>query len=244
LAGPLTAASYELAIAASAQASRLDPLVLRTAVYEALSLSILGRAAEGLDRADYALRIEPDQPFGLLARALALVMCGEEEDALAVLARLKEIAASRRVQPAWVSFATDLARFGRASKAGDVSAADEGAGRLISAARGETPFPFWQTTTQGVAPTLARHGRGEEALGLLQFRARGDILEALDVLLFNGDFSPLRQNPRFAEVVDAADRRFRTMMTILEAARGRGELPAYLERPIADLLDRLAVSEP
>jgi serine/threonine protein kinase/tetratricopeptide (TPR) repeat protein len=244
LAGPLTAASYELAIVASVQASRLDPLVLRTAVYEALALSILGRAAEGLERVDYALRLEPDQPFGLLARAHALIMCGEDEDALAVVARLKEIAASSRFQPAWVNFVADLAGFGRASKVHDTSAADDCAGRLIRAARGETPFPFWQTTTQSVTPALARHGREEDALSLLQFRARGDILEALDVLLFNGDFASLRHNPRFAEVVDAADRRFRTMMTILEDARGRGELPTYLEQPIDQLLGRLAVSEP
>ena len=207
-------------------------------------MSILGRAAEGLERADHALRIEPDQPFALLARALALVMCGEEGDALTVLARLRELAASSRVQPAWVNFAADLAGFGRASKARDASAADACAARLIRAARGETPFPYWQNTTQSVAQMLTRHGRRDDALDLLQFRARGDILEALDVLLFNGDFSSLREHPRFAEVVDAADHRFRTMMTILEAARGRGELPAYLEEPIAQLLDRLAVSEP
>jgi serine/threonine protein kinase/tetratricopeptide (TPR) repeat protein len=242
LAGPLTAASYELASAASAQASRLDPLVLRTAVYEALALSILGRSAEGLERADYALRIEPDQPFALLARALALVMCDEEDDAFSVLTRLKDLAASRRVQPAWVSYAADLAIFARASKARDAATADACADRLIRAARGETPFPYWQNTTQSVTPMLTRHGRTEEALDLLQFRARGDILEALDVLLFNSDFLPLRRSPRFTEVVDAADRRFRTMMAILEAARGRGELPAYLEPPIGDLLDRLAVS--
>ena len=240
LAGPLTAASYELAIAASAQASRLDPLVLRTAVYEALSLSILGRAAEGLERADYALRIEPDQPFGLFARALVLVMCGEEDDALAVVVRLKEIAAGSRFQPAWVNFTADLAGFGRASKARDTAVADDFATRLIRAARGEAPFPFWQSTTQAVAPMLARHGRDEEALGLLQFRAQNDILEALDVLLFNGDFAPLRGNPRFSEVVNAADRRFRAMIDVLEHARGRGELPAYLEQPIDRLLGRLA----
>ena len=243
LAGPLTGASYELAIAASSQASRLDPLVLRTAVYESLSLSILGRSAEGLARANYALRIEPDQPFGLFARANALIMGGDEEDALAVVARLKDIAANSRFQAAWVKFAADLAGFGHASQTGDTAAADEFAKRLVAAARGETPFPFWQTTTQSVAPRLARYGRTEDAIGLMQFRAHADILDALDVLLFNADFAPLRQDPRFVEVVDAADRRFRTMMTILEGARGRDELPAYLEQPIDDLLGRLAASE-
>lgn len=238
LAGPLTATSYELSVAASAQASRLDPLVLRTAIYQALALSILGRPTEGLLRAEYALRMEPDQPFALWARAMTLIMCGEYDEASAVLSRVRDVALSRGFQPAWVQFASDVVAFSRGATRGDAPSA--AAAQLIRNARGEEPFLLWQNTTQCVAPLLVRHGLIDDALALLQFRAQSGILEALDVLLFNPDFAMVRRDPRFGEVVDAADRRFRAMLDTLESARGRGELPAYLEEPIQGLLNRLS----
>ena len=53
---------------------------------------------------------------------------------------------------------------------------------------------------------------------------------------------PLRGDERFDKIATAARPRFDAMLTILEEARERHELPAYLEQPLAGLLADLGMS--
>ena len=85
---------------------------------------------------------------------------------------------------------------------------------------------------------MARFGLREEALGLLESEAERGLL-TYDALLLSPDFEGLRDSPRFRDVVEQARRRFDTMLRVLDDARAREEMPGYLERPLADLLERL-----
>jgi non-specific serine/threonine protein kinase len=231
--------SLRLAIAAAHEAAALDPLLLMSQLYEAITLAAIGRSREGLERIDATLAIEPDMPFGLYMKALILNWARREEDALELLERIRPFGADGRLHPVWIAFAEDVTRFAIASKQGEMAESDRLCERLTGFALGATPFPRWQGTTSGVASILVRWGRTEAALGLLLRRREAGIPECADMLLLNDDLEPVRREPRFRELVDRSMTGFEHMFRILSEARSRGELPAYLDRPLSDLVDEL-----
>ena len=239
LASPLVHNSHELALMAAEEASRRDPLDQTSWLYQSLALTVLGRADEALTLIDRTLALEPDQPFALLVKSLCLSRAGREAEAAAMVPRLNELAAQLRLHPQWVALANNIAIFGLAADQGKT---DDGQGLearngLIAMARGEVPFPRWDTTTQGTVAVLARHGHAEEALELLVFRNEQlGLKESYDFLLFNEDLATMRDDPRFAAIVESAALRFNAMVAVLEEARARDELPDYLQRSLAELL--------
>ena len=53
--------------------------------------------------------------------------------------------------------------------------------------------------------------------------------------------APLRSHPRYPAIEQVSRTRFEGSMLLLESARECGELPQFLEQPLADLMRRLAV---
>jgi tetratricopeptide (TPR) repeat protein len=236
--------SMVLALKASERSRQLDPLDLSSLVSDAVLLSTVSRIDEALSRIEQVLRIEPEMPFAILVDSLLETVAGHGDAAVALVARLEPMARDGRIRSEWLAFTRDFAMFEKASRQGDRELADELAGRLLRAARGETKFPRWERFTAMVGPLLARHGRTEEALELMATRSRLGLVESYDFLILNQDLRPLHSDPRFQPVLDRARKQFEEMLGILAAARERGEYPAYLDPAVADLLPLVDVPRP
>lgn len=244
LVAPLANLSFTLALASSERATSIDPLILTSQVFEAISLAALGRPEEAIGRISQVLVLEPEMPIALIARGLLLSRSGYEQEALELLrSRLDPLVEEGKVHPAWVDLARQLARFAKASRQGDTATADAAAKALVAMGRGEAPFPRWEVMTVELAAQLTRWGRSEEALRLLEYRSEQDLFQPFDYLLFTPDLAPLRSDPRFQVVVEKSRARFDEVLAILEEARNRGELPTFLEEHLADLLKRIRRSQ-
>jgi serine/threonine protein kinase/tetratricopeptide (TPR) repeat protein len=248
---PLTRLSVRLALVADHHAAEIDPLLMMAKIYEAIDLTQLGRHDEALARLDETLALEPRMPFGLLMKGMMLCKVGRNREALALVKeQLEPLADQGKLHPAWVAIIRDRAVSSSASAQGNASTAEAAVGRLLAAARGETPFPRWKSFTSDIAIHLARLGRKEEALDLLLFRSRKEIYQPYDYLLLSPDLAPLRDDPhsrndpRLREVYERARASFEETLSILEEARAKGELPGYLEQPLADLLKSIRETRP
>jgi hypothetical protein len=94
-----------------------------------------------------------------------------------------------------------------------------------------------------VSPALALLGRTDESIRILLKSVEADVPPPYDFLLYEPGFKPLYGDPRFAQVRAASRDGAARIARILEAARTRGELPAYLEQPL-DELERLLSESP
>jgi tetratricopeptide (TPR) repeat protein len=239
LAGSLSVNSTELGLAACREASRLDPLGLEGPVYEALTLTTLGRWEEALARIDAALKLEPDMLLATFSKEIILQESGQLDEAERLLARLEPMVAEGRFNSRWVALSRDLITFTRAARQGERAAADSMAASLRKLALGEDPFPRWENLTQRIAARLSSCHRPDEAVGLLEERQWRGIVDPYDHLL---DFLPLkslRGDPRFERVLARSRSRFDEMVTLIREAVGRGDAPAYLEHALEALLSRL-----
>ena len=85
-------------------------------------------------------------------------------------------------------------------------------------------------------PALARMGRTNDAIRVLLRSAELRSPPPYDWLLREPDFDPLRADPRFTRVLAASRQGAEMVARLLQAARGRGELPKYLEPPHDELV--------
>ncbi len=232
--------SPTLGLAAAREASRVDPLVLTLPLYEAVCLTMLGRIEEALARVDFVLGFEPEMPLAWWNKTGLLSMAGRNDEALKdAEQRLLPMADRGMLNPAWVELHRDFAVFGLAASQGDAAATDAAARRLAALARGERAFSRWQGATSSIAMHLARYGRHQDALDVIVFRSRQGLTAPYDSLLFSPELKPIRDDPRFQEILGAKRVEFDQMVAVLEQARAKNELPAYLEQPLVDLLKRI-----
>ena len=229
--------SLTLALEASHQATRVEPLMPTGHVYEAILSSATGDRQRGLRCIDQALALEIDSPFALYIKALVLIQAGEEPQARAIVEQLKAPAAAGRLHPLWIRFADTMAHARDLFAAGG-SAADDMCAFLTQAASGKLPFPRWQSTTAAVSALLTRYGRRHEAIELLATRHGAGVREPADLLLLSEDFAPLRGAPAFERLVRDAAEQFAITVAICDEARARGELPSYIDAAVSELTRR------
>jgi serine/threonine protein kinase/TolB-like protein len=236
--------SQLLGLQAYERARQLDPLELSTPLFEAITLSVIDRIDEARARVEEVRRIEPDMPYAILVAALVEIAAGNGDAAAKLTAKLEPMARDGRIRPEWLPLVRDYATLEQASRGGDKAQEAAAAARLVRTARGETPFPRWQTATSEVAPLLARHGRSREALDLMLYRRGVGVVDNYESLLLNKDLAPLRSDPRFRQLLDPARKESEEMLAVLAEARKRGEYPAYLDPAIDDLLPVVGFPRP
>ena len=235
LATALLRMSVALGLEAQRRATALEPLSLSSPISEGINLAALGHYPEALGRIDYALAIEPDMPFGLLMKTLTLVVADRTPDAITLLPQLDRMVAEKRLRPEWLLLVRDYVAYGKKDR---ISEWEQARGRLNRLARGEIPFPRWDTATAEVASLFARQGDITGALDLLEERNRKRVLGTLDFLLEDPGHAKLRGQPRFDALVAEVRAEFRTWTELCDLARARGEFPQYLEVPYTALLAR------
>jgi serine/threonine protein kinase/tetratricopeptide (TPR) repeat protein len=228
----LARSSSELALEALREDCKHDPLQLNGPLFTAGILSIQGKAQEGLALIERVLSIEPDMPVAVLMKAMLLLRDHQLDEAGELARQLDKMVSECRLHPGWVDFFRDWLEFEKSVERGDASEA--GLRRMVKLARGQAPpFPRWEMLTQHVLLLQTRHDSVESSLQTLSLRAAAGIVEPYDWLLLCPDLEPIRKDDRFQRLVANSRSEFEQMLSTLDQARLRGELPSYLEKPLA-----------
>ncbi|HXV63772.1 MAG TPA: serine/threonine-protein kinase [Vicinamibacteria bacterium] len=207
----------------------LDPLYLYSGLPNALDC--LGRTEDALRINEEVLSIEPDFPFGLQARAGLLLKQGRLLEAAGLLERLDRMAVQGRIRIDWVRFMTDV--YIVLGKGVESTAALD---RLLHTASGEDRFPYWQLASQIALEVLGRNDQRERARTILLALDKAGVSLEYDSLHLSSDRRWILEDPELAPVVERARKQFAEVVAVLEDARARGELPAFLEQPFDELL--------
>jgi tetratricopeptide (TPR) repeat protein len=222
----------ELSLAAIQEAIRIDPLYLYPPLNAAELLVYLGRADEALERVDGVLRIEPGMPLALARKALVLIDMGRARDAAALVGPLNQLVSEGRVEPVIVSMIEDGVTLGQGAPEDKRRALD----RLV---RVNLDAGFYNEYPP-VYLWLITHGRVDDTLATLEARARASRVP-YDFLRLRPEFAAVAGDPRFQRILDLSRGHFESLLAALERARGRGEFPPFLERPLADLRRKLGL---
>ncbi len=210
--------SIRLALEATLVASQLDPLFIYPTLNSASYNNLLGRLSEAVPIIDQVFELEPDMPQALMERGNSLVLLGRSKEASDLLAKLEPISEGK-VKPAEIQALRTLIALetGSASEIGELPPPYNLLAFMILARRGEADAAF-----------KALYAFGDPS-------ARQSVT-IYDFLMLCPFLQPLQGDERFDVIIKEARSRFERTLAILEEVRTQGEFPAYLEKPLADLL--------
>jgi tetratricopeptide (TPR) repeat protein len=226
--------SVLLTLEAMQRAQELDPLYLYPPLNIADIYAHVGRTDEALRQVNEVLQIEPDMPAALAEKQLTFIQMGRVHDAEELAPRLEKYVAEGRLDPASISRLRD----GLTLLQGDdrkKKAALEHLAKLWALEADRTAFYEYYAELSW----LVRYGGTALAIDATTRRlAHGGTLP-YDFLETAADLEPLRQDPRASRIAAQSKAQFEALVSVLQEARARGELPAYMERPLSELLARL-----
>ncbi len=229
-----------MAIAAYLECYRLDPLYVYAPLNAAFWLRGMGRPDEALRLLDQALTTEPDMDLLLFERILNLVDQGRLAEAETSLKRL-EARAEKNPQ---VRMLAPMVRAALSLAASDRRAADAALTQVFSGLRSEQGTGSYLSFAYAyVAPALAHRGRITEAVDILERGVAVGAVIPYEFLMRNRDLAFVGSDPRFPGILARSKLQFDETRGILERARTRGELPAYLHEPLDELAQLLRQNE-
>jgi TolB-like protein/predicted Ser/Thr protein kinase len=227
----LQALSSSLALASMQEAARLDPLYRYPPLNASQLLVQLNRPEEALAHAENVLRLEPEMPYALIRKGLALIELGRATDVAALIPTLQRQLAEGRADPNFVSQVTH-----GAALIGDNAAAKRAALDGLERHAPNLANPF--VNYPPVLAWLVRHGRTDAALTALERRVeQGQV--PYDFLRLSPEFKAIATNQRFVRALDIARAQFDDTVAVLREADARSELPPFMRQPLADLLRTL-----
>ena len=231
----LQSLSSSLALAGMQEAARLDPLYRYPPLNASQLLVQLNRPEEALAYAENVLRLEPDMPYALIRKGLALIELGRVAEVAALIPTLQRQLAEGRADPNFVSQVTHGAALVGANAAAKRAALD----------RLERQAPNLANPLVNYPPVLAwlvRHGRTGGALAALERRVEhGQV--PYDFLRLSPEFKALATDARFVRSLAIARTQFDETVALLKEADARSELPPFLRQPLAELLRTLGISQ-
>ena len=225
--------SASLTLASADEASRLDPLYLYPPLNAAESLIYLNRPEESLAYADRVLRLEPQMPAALIRKALALFELKRAAELAEVVPILQRQASEGRADPEYVSLVRDSATLLTDDPAAKRAALD----RLERQALNPGPWAEYPP----VQAWLIRYGRPDGALKAIEERTRRGRVP-YHFLRLSPDFRAFATDNRYLRALAMARAQFDDTVALLKEAEGRSELPAFMHRPLNDLLRTLGIN--
>jgi tetratricopeptide (TPR) repeat protein len=224
-----------LVLAAGQAAVEVDPFYVYASENVATCLSLLGRSEEALPVADRAMRVEPDAALCPETKGYVLMKLGRLEEARKLLARYEPQFFANPGPP--LSQTWGQIRFALAVAERDAAMIEKLQRYLLPPLLdGRATANTLEMGTTLLCPGLARLGRTDESIGVLLRGVEVGIPPPYDWLLREPAFQPLRSDPRFAKVLAASRDGAAMVARVLGQARARGELPAYLNQPLDDLV--------
>jgi len=232
--------SLSLFVAAGLRSFELDPLETYGVGNAAVGLCLQGHPGEALTVLDRAMRVETGGVWPTAAKGFALTRLGRLNEAESTLRRCEPPrTVSSEDSELWRNI-----RFALAVAQRD-NAMSEALARhiLASVSDGHASANLVGNAMFFAAPALARLGKTDDAIRILEKSVGFGVAPAYDWLLLDPDCQSLRGDPRFAKVLAASRDGAAMVARILEQARARGELPKYLETPLDELLKLLSEKE-
>ena len=172
-------------------------------------------------------------PHALIRKALALIEMRREAEVATMIPTLERQKREGRSDPELVSIIKDGLVLLQGNAAEQRAALD----RLERQAANPTPFAEYAP----VYKWLVRHGRVAGALAAMEQRTRiGHV--PYDFLRLQKEFEPLATNDRFVRILATTRAQFDDTVALLNESQTRGELPAFLQQPLQDLLRRLGLT--
>jgi tetratricopeptide (TPR) repeat protein len=230
--------ALSLQLAASLWAAAVDPFYLPGSGNVTFDLTALGRPREALPFADRAMRVEPEAFISVDIGGYMLLKLGRFEEARKTLARWEPQFLenpSSDLSQLWGQIRFQLAVAERDTATIEkleryiVPPLLDGSADSMTLGNG----PIF------VCPGLGLLGRTDESIRILLRSVEAGIPPPYDFLLSEPGFQPLRSDPRFTNVLTASRDGAARIAKILEGARARGELPAYLNQPLDELVKLL-----
>jgi eukaryotic-like serine/threonine-protein kinase len=227
-----------LRAAAAREAARLDPLYVAGSANAAMVSSLEERSGDAARYLAEANQAEPHALATLWISPAVLADLGRTQEAVQDLARLKASTSGN----GYMQIPVLANEIPVSLERGDRRAAEAALAALMEQINDpNTPGGVVADVPQSTAPFLARHGHADEAIQLMAACvARGAWLD-YDWLVQDTRLASLRTVPRFQMILDKSRAEFVGMLKDVEAARRRGEFPAYLEQPLKDLRARLGM---
>ncbi len=230
--------AFSLQLAAGLSAVDVDPLYLPASGNVVLDLSALGRPEEALPFADRGMRVQPEGWVCLVTRGYALQKLGRLEEARKTLAHWEP--KFLKNPNSFIGQMWGQVRFQLAVAARDTATLEKLERYIIQPLLdGRADSLTLQNGTQFVCPALALLGRTDESIRILLRSVEMGVPPPYDFLLCEPGFQPLRSDPRYAKVLTASRDGAARVARVLGEARARGELPAYLEGPLDELVQLL-----
>ncbi len=197
-----------------------------------MGLCLLGRPQEALTIIDRAVRAQPGSSWPSTARAFVLLSLGRLDDAeQALRSSERDATATHTFGALWRQI-----RFALAVAQQDTATSQTLAREVVASAldtRADANLVS-NASMFAVAP-LARIGRTDDAVRILLRSVEAGVAPPYQWLLRDSDIQRLRGDPQFAKVLAASRDGAALVTTILDQARARGELPAYLHKPLDEL---------
>jgi len=229
--------SVLLSVEAERRAQELDPLYLYPPLNATNAYANLGRTEEALKQVDEVLRMEPEMPDALAEKLLTLIQMGRAQEAEELARRLQGMVAEGRIDPAGFMRLRDALTLleGDSRKA---KPALEHLARMWAWEESRTPFYEFYAELSW----LVRYGGTRLAIDATTRRLANGGPLPYDFLQTTADLEPLRRDRRATKIIAESKAQFEQLVSILEEARSRGELPQYLEKPLNDLRFSLKLS--
>ncbi len=216
---------------ANRHAARLDPLYVYAPSLASLDLAWMHRTEEALAEVDRALQIEPYAPVVLMIKALVLMREQRLEETSSLLKQLEPMAADGWFNPDWYAVLRHLSILLQ----GEPLESELALRGLFQVASGQSPILHARAWIEVSIHWLADQGNVSSAGQLLlAFDQSGGALP-YDVIRLDPAFQWVLRDSRYEGIVQRSRAEFEDVLRILAEARLRGELPAYLEKPLADL---------
>jgi tetratricopeptide (TPR) repeat protein/predicted Ser/Thr protein kinase len=229
--------SLLLSLEAERRGQELDPLYLYPPLNVTNIYANLGRTEDALKQVDEVLRMEPEMPVALGEKLLTLIQMGRAQEAEELARQLQGMVAEGRFdQLGFIRLRDALTLLeGDSRKA---KPALEHLAKMWAWEESRTPFYEYYAELSW----LVRYGGTPLAIDATNRRLANGGPLPYDFLETMPDLEPLRRDPRAAKIVAASKAQFELLVSLLEEARSRGELPQYLEKPLNDLKVRLNLS--
>ena len=227
--------ALSLQLAAALWGVDVDPFFLPLSGNVVLDLSALGRPEDALPFADRAMRVEPEAWTCLLTRGYMFLKLGRLEEARKTLARREPQFLEH--PNGFIGQMWGQTRFQLAVAERDTATIEKLERYIVPPLLdGRADALTLENGTQFVCPALALLGRTDESIRILLRSVEVGVPPPYDFLLYEPGFQPLKSDPRFSKVLSASRDGAARIAQILGEARSRGELPAYLEQPLEELV--------
>ncbi len=222
-----------MALEAKREAGRLSPLFRFPLVAQASDLGRLGRASEGLSLLERLLSLDPDFHHAHTYRATLLIRSGKLEDARVSMEKMEALAKQNRL-PGILVQSTRLMLAAQAREEG-IESLYQAVLRMLVDPR--MPAHLVYMAIPEVVPILARQGFRDQAIELIRLIDSRGHPPQYEWLFLDPDMESLREEPALEDILTRSRAAFEKVMTALQNARFRDELPEYLVPSFEELLE-------